>query len=241
MRRIRLTTGPAALFGAMLLVALILFLPMRAVLGWTGAGGQGLVARTVTGTVWDATLSEASLGRLPIGDLDARLSPLSLLAGRATLVLARDGGAGVPPLSGRAFVSRHGMGVDALTARVVAGTVFQPLPVDHLDLDRLTVHFQDGACESAEGRVIATLSGEVAGIGLPGSVSGNARCDAGALLLPLMSAAGTEGVALRIGGDGRYTADLSMQGRDATAIQRLEEAGFVQGPTGWRLSVQGRF
>ena len=38
MRRVRLRTGPSALFGAMLLVALIVFLPMRAALGWFGVG-----------------------------------------------------------------------------------------------------------------------------------------------------------------------------------------------------------
>ena len=62
MRRIRLTTGPAALFGAMLLVALIVFLPMRLVLGWVGLGDEGLVARAVTGTIWGAALNEARFG-----------------------------------------------------------------------------------------------------------------------------------------------------------------------------------
>ena len=51
MRRIRLKTAPAALFGAMLLVALVVFLPMRAALGWAGVGAEGFVARSVSGTI----------------------------------------------------------------------------------------------------------------------------------------------------------------------------------------------
>ena len=73
MRRIRLRTGPAALFGGMLLIALIVFLPMRAVLGWVGVGDEGLVARRVSGTIWGATLTEARFGDLALGDLHARL------------------------------------------------------------------------------------------------------------------------------------------------------------------------
>jgi general secretion pathway protein N len=240
-RRLRLSTGPAALFGAMLLVALIVFLPMRAALGWVEAGEQGLVARSVGGTIWGATLREARFGDLALGDVGARLAPLSLLAGRATIALDGPGGAGAPPLSGSAFVSRHGLGLDELTARLATGRVFAPLPVTAVDLDALTVRFEDGRCVAATGRVRATLAGEVAGIALPPSAEGTARCDAGDLLLPLASQAGTEGIALHIGGDGRYRADLSVRPTDPAAGERLAAAGFVGGPNGYALSVQGRF
>lgn len=241
MRRIRLTTGPTALFGAMLVAALIVFLPMRLVLGWAGVGDQGVVARSVSGTIWGATLSEVKFGDLAVGDLRARLSPLPLLAGRATIVMDGPGGVGAPPLSGKAFVSRSGMGVDGFTARLATGASFQPLPVSAIDLDALTVRFQDGQCVAAQGRVVAALAGESAGIALPSSVSGNARCDAGALLLPLASAGATEAIALRITGGGRYRADLSLRPADPAAIERLTASGFTAGPDGYRLSVEGRF
>ena len=246
MRRIRLRTGPAALFGAMLLIMLVIFLPMRLALGWFGAGEQGLIARRVGGTIWGATLSEARLGDLPLGDLKARLSPLPLFIGRAAIALEgrggdASGGDGAPPLTGRAFVSRHASGVDDVTARLATGGAFQPLPVTAVDLDDLTVRFEDDRCAAAEGRVRATLAGEIGGIALPGSVEGAARCEAGALLLPLASAAGTEAIALRIGGDGRYRADLSVRSTDPLAVDRLAAAGFVSGPDGYRLSVEGRF
>lgn len=240
MRRIRLTTGPAALFGAMLLIALIVFLPMRLVLGWAGAGEQGLSARQVGGTIWGARLSEARFAGLPLGDLQVRLSPLPLLIGRAAVELERPGQGGASPLSGRAFVSRYGSGVDDLTARLATGAVFRPLPVASLDLDDVTVRFEDDQCVAAEGRVTATLAGEVSGIALPPTVSGVARCDAGALLLPLAGQAGAEAVSLRLTGDGRYQADLAIRPTDPAAVERLTRSGFTAGPDGYRLSIEGR-
>lgn len=241
MRRLRLRTGPAALFGAMFAVALVVFLPMRLALGWAGAGEQGLVARAVTGSVWGATLSEAKFGDLGLGDVAARLSPWPLLVGRETLALEGPGGQGAPPLSGRAFVSRHASGVDAFTGRLATGTAFQPLPVTALDLDGVTARFEDDACTAAEGRVRATLAGDVAGVTLPPTIEGIARCDAGALLLPLASAAGTEAVNLRIFGDGRYRADLAIRPGDPAVVARLVASGFAPGPAGYALSVEGRF
>ncbi|GGB35195.1 hypothetical protein GCM10011380_25740 [Sphingomonas metalli] len=241
MRRIRLSTGPAALFGVMLLVALIVFLPMRLVLGWAGAGEEGLRARAVTGTIWGATLSEAQFGDLAVGDLRASLLPLPLVTGRAALSLEGPGAAGAPPLSGTAFVSRHGFGVGKMTGRIATGHAFDPLPVTGLDLDTLSVRFQDDQCVAAEGQVRAALAGEFAGIGVPPSVSGTARCDAGALLLPLTSPSGAEAVTLRIEGAGRYRAELSLRPADPVAAQRLEAAGFNRTNGGYGLSIEGRF
>ncbi|RZL97820.1 MAG: type II secretion system protein N, partial [Sphingomonas sp.] len=183
----------------------------------------------------------ARFGTLALGDVDARLAPLSLLIGRATIALAEPGGQGAPPLSGTAFVSRHGLGIDDLTARLVTGRVFAPLPVAAVDLDALTVRFEDGRCVAASGRVRATLAGDVAGIALPPSAEGVARCDAGDLLLPLASQAGTEAIALHLRGDGGYRADLSVRPSDPSAGERLAAAGFVGGPGGYRLSIEGRF
>ncbi len=241
MRRIRLRTGPAALFGGMLLIALIVFLPMRAVLGWVGVGDEGLVARRVSGTIWGATLTEARFGDLALGDLRARLSPLPLLVGRATIAFAGPDSVSARPLRGSASVSRHSFGVDHMTATIATGRLFAPVPVASLDLDDVSVRFRDGQCEAAEGRVRATLAGDVGGITLPQSVSGTARCDGTALLLPLASQAGTESIALRIEGAGTYRAELSLRPSDPLAVQKLEQAGFVRGPNGYRLAIEGRF
>ncbi|MBB4153035.1 general secretion pathway protein N [Sphingomonas jinjuensis] len=238
MMRLRLSTGPAALFGAMMLAALLFFLPLRLVLGWAGVGEAGLTARRVGGIVWDGRLYDARFGDLMLGDVDAGLSPLDLLIGRARITLA---GRGTQPLAGSLLVSRHVSGIDHMTASLPTGRVFAPVPVTRLDLDDVSIRFVDGRCENAEGRVRATLIGDAAGIALPGSVSGTARCEGGALLLPLASQPGTESVMLRITGEGRYTAALTLAQPDPLAAQRLAAAGFVQGPQGYRLSIEGSF
>lgn len=237
MKRIRLRTGPVALFGALMLVALIVFLPMRLVLGMVGLGEAGMSARSVTGSVWDGRLEEARFGTLPLGSLDASLSPLALLIGRARVSV--DGAADT--LHGAIVLSRHGQGIDAMTATLPTGGAFAPLPVTALVLDGVTIHFVDGSCDRAEGRVRARLVGDAAGIALPTELSGMARCDGAALLLPLASQAGTESIQLRVTGEGRYTAQLRLSPSDPAAAQRLAETGFTAGEGGYRLSIEGRF
>ena len=236
--RVRLATGRTALFGAMLVAALLAFVPLRLVLGLFGLGEQGLTARHVDGGLWGGRLVEARFGEVALGDAGARLAFWPLFLGRARVELA---GEGARPLRGALTVSRHGIGVDDFTASVLTGQLFAPLPVTALDLDEATVHFRDGQCELAEGRVRATLAGEAGGVPLPPTLSGPARCDAGALLLPLTSSAGTETATLRVFGDGRYRAEFALRQADPAIGARLERAGFISGPQGYRLAVEGRF
>lgn len=236
--RVRLATGRAALFGAMLFACLLALVPLRFALGLVGLGEQGLTARRVDGQLWSGRLVEARFGAVPLGDADARLAFWPLLLGRARVELA---GSGPRPLQGAVTVGRHGFGVDDMTASLATGPLFAPLPVTALDLDDVTVHFRDGECEQADGRIRATLAGEAGGVPLPPVLSGPARCEAGALLLPLTSAAGTESATLRVFGDGRYRAEFALRGADPATAAKLEGAGFIAGTQGYRLAAEGRF
>lgn len=239
--RLRLATRPPVLFAAMLAVALIVFLPMRLALGATGLADQGLSARRVGGTIWGGSMLEARFGDVALGDLRVSLSPLALLVGRAKLAFEGAGADGRPIL-GAATISRHAMGIDGVTASLPAATLFAPLPVTTLALEDVTVRFRDGVCEEAGGRVRAIVAGEAGGLPLPPVMTGNARCEAGALLLPMTGQGGSEAVNLRIRPDGRYTADLVLTPGDPAAAARLEQLGFVAGSGGgYRLSAQGRF
>ncbi|MEP7004664.1 MAG: type II secretion system protein N [Sphingomonas bacterium] len=240
MNRIRLKTGPLAFFGGAFVVALIALLPLRLAMGWFDLGSTGLTAREVNGSVWYGTLHEASFGGVPLGDLHAGLSPFQLLVGRARINLSGQGDA-ARPFHGAIGVTRHSFGVDDLSATLPAGNVFAPVPVSALDFDDLSVRFQDGNCEKAEGRVKATVSGDLAGISLGQGMSGTARCDAGALLLPLVSQAGTETIALRLWGTGRFRAELTVQPGDPTEIQKLVLSGFQATAKGYTLAIEGRF
>jgi general secretion pathway protein N len=239
MRRIRLTTGPTAMFGAAFIIALIAFMPMRLVLGWFGLGETGLAARAVNGSVWWGSLSGARFGDPELGDLRARLSPVQLFVGRARVTL--DGREDSRALHGAIGVSRHSVGLDDMTATLAAGNVFAPVPVSAINLDDVSVRFQDGSCQRAEGRIRATLSGDLAGIALTQGLSGTARCESGALLLPLTSQSGTESVALRLWASGRFRAELLIQPTDSTAVQKLVLSGFQASANGYRLAIEGKF
>lgn len=239
--RIALATRPRVLFLAMFAVAVIAFLPLRLALGWGGLDARGFSARSVDGSLWSGRLTEARFGELALGDLDARVSPLSLLIGRARIVLAGRDADPERRLRGTVEVARHRAAVEDASGAIVPGNAFAPLPVTALNLDGVGVRFVDGACDSAEGRVRAELSGDWLGQPLPGLVSGAARCDGGALLLPLTSAAGNEGIALRLWADGRYRVELRLAPADPVMAAKLEGAGFVADGAARMLAVEGRF
>ena len=241
MNRIRLKTGPLAFFGAVFVVALVDFLPLRLTMGWFALGDTGLAAREVQGSVWAGSMREARFGDVALGDLDAGLSPLRLLLGRARIDLSGQSAAPERHVHGAIEVSRHSFGVDAMTAMLPTGDVFAPLPVSALDLSEVSLRFRDGSCERAEGRMRAMLSGDLAGVDLGHEMSGVARCDGGALLLPLTSQAGTESAALRLWNDGRFRAELTMQPSDAADIPKLVRNGFQPATNGYLLAIEGRF
>lgn len=238
MRRIRLRTGPTALFGAIFVVALIVFLPMRLVLGWIGLGDLGLTARQVSGSVWFGELTEAQAAGFALGDLAAHVSPIQVLIGRARVGVA---GEGDQPLQGAVTLSRHSLGIDDVSTSMAGGAAFAPLPITSLDLDDVSARFKDGACDHADGRVRATLAGAIGGVPLRQAIAGTARCDGNALFLPLASTAGTESLDVRLHPDGSYAADMTMRTADPALGTKLQLAGFQPSANGYLLSVQGRF
>lgn len=200
--RLRIPARRIVLFAALLALAMLLFLPLRLVLGW--AGGP-LDAREANGSVWSGSLKEARIGPAALGDLDARLAFLPLFIGQARFEVERPSGA--PDRFVGAFsASARRTSAESVTGTVPVEGAFGALPLAALDLTDVTVRFRDDTCDRAEGLVRATLGG--APEGLPTSLSGSARCDRGALLLPLTGGAG--GVELRVFGDGRWSAAVRL-------------------------------
>ena len=241
MTRFRLTTGPLALFGAVFVLALIVLLPLRLVLGQFDLARTGFAAREASGSVWFGALREARVGSIALGDLGAALSPWPLFVGRARVDLAGHSTTTTRAIRGAVSVSRHSIGVDDMTAALPGGAVFARFPVGGLDLDDVSVRFTDGNCDKAEGRVKATLGGDIAGISMAQGLSGTARCDGGALLLPLASQAGTEQALVRVWQTGRFRAELKVKPTDPTAAQKLELSGFQPTARGHVLIVEGKF
>lgn len=237
--RIRLPLGRSLFFVCAFLFALVATLPLRLALDWLRLGERGVAAREAQGSIWLGSLSEAQLGPVALGDLTAQLRSLPLLIGRARVDLERDGEADA--LDGSATVSRHSFGIDDMNARLDFGGALAPLPIGAVELGDVTAHFTDGQCSIAEGTVRANVAGDIGGIALPGGLSGNARCDRGALLLPLTSQSGTEALNLRLFDDGRYEVELSVRPLDDVTRDRLIATGFALGASGYVLRVAGSF
>lgn len=238
---IALKTRPIALFGGMMLVALIALFPMRLALGVFGLAGEGLSAREVTGPVWWGGLNEAHYGNVALGDVSAGLSPIQLFVGRARIDVAGQEGTANAGLSGAVSFSRNTAGVDDVTATIPAGDAFAPVPVTSIALDDVSVRFRDGRCERAEGQVVASIAATMPQLNLPPTLSGNARCEGGALLVPLASQAQTESIAVTIEADGKYRAILTVRPSDPAVGVTLMGAGFRQTSAGYRMTVNGNF
>lgn len=235
--RLRLPVARSVFFLAALLLCLVALFPLRAALDWIGLDERGVSAREVKGSLWFGGLSEAGIGPVALGDVAARLRTFPLLLGHARVDLEPRGDeAG---LSLGFMLSGHGFGIEDATGRIVGGLDLGPLRLVDLDLVDLEVRFRGELCEQAAGAVTARL-GEMDGIPLPSTFSGNAKCASGSLLLPLVSQSGMERLDLRIAGDGSYRIDISTSASDAATLRLLAAAGFLPGPGGYRFALSGR-
>jgi general secretion pathway protein N len=237
--RIRLPLGRSLFFLSAFLFCLVALLPLRLALAWLGFDARGFAVREAVGNIWVGGMREAELGPVPIGDVSARLRTLPLLVGRARIDLRRPGEEG--GLKAGLTGSRHGFGLDDAEASLDTGAAFAPLPIQGLDLSGVTAHFENGVCATARGLVTARVAGSLAGLALPTSFSGEARCEGGALLLPLVSATRQERLQLELFDDGRYRIELLLAPADQTMRDRLGAAGFAASGGNYVLAAQGRF
>jgi general secretion pathway protein N len=237
--RVRLPLGRSLFFVCAFLFALIALFPLRLALDWLALDERGFAAREAKGSIWFGGLSEAQFGTVALGDLTAELRTLPLLIGRARVELRRE--EGPERFQAGASVTRHGFGIEDMTGRLDIGSAFAPLPIASLDVTDVSARFVDGQCAAAEGNVRAGVAGEVAGFALPGGLSGNARCDEGALLLPLVSQTGMEALNLRLFESGRYEVELAVRPLDDTMRDRLIGAGFLLSSNGYVLRSSGEF
>jgi general secretion pathway protein N len=239
--RVLLPIGRTLFFIFALVIALLALLPMRLALDWFNLGNRGLAAREVQGSVWYGELKEAQFGSVGLGDMHAGLRGLPLLIGRARIAMDRDNGTPEDELDGAATLTRNSFGFDDVDGRLQLAGALGPLPLTQIDLGDVTARFESGQCVEAAGTVRAAVSGDVAGVALPGGLTGAVRCDAGALLLPLTSQSGMESLELRLFGDGRYRALVGVRSTDPTLRDRMAAAGFAVTASGYAMNVDGRF
>lgn len=213
----------AALFTS----ALIVLLPLRLVLAL--AMPDTVTARSVEGSVWSGRIADLNAGPLPLGTLAAGLEPLPLLIGRPQFVLSREG------FSAKVAPSRL---ADA-NGSVVLPDGLGGLTVTSLGFGDLSVVMDGGRCSDAQG----TLSLTLASLGplLPDAItlSGKVRCEKGALVVPMRGPQGMERMTLKLTGDGRWQADLTLTGLPPETADALKSSGFDPRPGGVGIRTGG--
>lgn len=221
------------------LFAMLALFPLRLAFNMLALQENGLAARAIHGSVWWGQIEQLTLGGVPLGNVEARLSPVQLLVGRARMDFSRQRGA-PDDLKGAVGVNTSSFGLDDVTAHLGVGGLFAPLPVTGFDFDDLSVRFADGACARAEGRLKARMNPAVQGLNLSQGLSGEAVCDGNALLLPLVSQSGMESMRMRIEANRNFHAEMLIRTSDPALSADLLKNGFVRRGGALALTIRGR-
>ena len=218
------------------LLALLVFMPLRTIFG-----GPGLSARKVDGIIWDGSIRDLRVGRVSIGDVNARLHFWPLFLGQAQISLSRGDAAFAPGVSGKVARRIGGFEVRNFKATLPVGQLFAPLPAENIELQDFSARFIFCRCAEAGGNVRLTLGNSVPGLDLSNGLLAKPRCDRGQLLIPLLSQSAMEHVDIRIAGDGTYTAKIVLEGDRIEQAAPLALAGFRPAAGGYRMVRKGRF
>jgi general secretion pathway protein N len=221
---------------AALAVAVIIFMPLRTIVA-----GDGVTARKVDGIIWDGSIRDLRLGKLPVGDVNARLLFVPLFMGRAEILLSRGNAQFVPGISGSVSRGLNGVSVNNLSATLPVGTLFAPFPAENIQFEGVSARFAAGRCIEASGQVRLTLSDTMPGLNLQNGMLGQPRCDGAQLLLPLVSQSAMERADIRLSADGSYTVTAMLNGDRGDQAAALNLAGFRSVAGGYRLVQKGRF
>ena len=236
---VRQRWGVAALLLALVLI--VATFPMRLALAWSGAPDAGVTAREVRGSVWSGELIEARLGALPLGTVQASLSPLALLGGDTELVFSRtDQRLGA--LAGRLHGSNP-RGVSDVNGTTTMSGGLGMIPVDSIRFEGATLRFDARRrCTSASGRIQLAVSAPIAGLDLSRGLAGPLSCADGRAQAALASQSGMERLTLSFDGSGAYRARLAINvDRDPAMAAALATLGFKAGSGGFVLATTGRF
>ena len=228
--------GHVLALAATLGVCLVIFIPLRAVVG-----GEGVTARKVEGIIWDGSVRDLRLGTLPVGDVNARLLIWPLFLGRAELLVSRGDAPLAPGITASVSRGIGGMSVHDLNATLPVGSLLAPFPAENIQFEGFSARFAAGRCIEAGGQVRLTLSDSVPGLNLQNGMLGKPRCDGARLLLPLVSQSGMERADIRLSADGTYTIAVTLDANRGDQAALLNLSGFRPVAGGYRLVQKGRF
>ncbi len=219
----------------LLLAALLVFMPLRTIFG-----GPGLSARKVEGIIWDGSVRDLRVGRVGVGDVNARLHFWPLLIGRAQISLSRGDAPLAPGVTGSVIRRIGGFEVKDFKATLPVQALLAPLPAENIELQDFSARFIAGRCAEAGGNVRLTMSNTIPGLDLSNGLLATPRCEGGQLLVPLMSQSAMERVTIRFSGDGSYNATVFLEGDRPEQAALLMLAGFRAVAGGYRMVRKGR-
>jgi general secretion pathway protein N len=232
-------TRPRLWIAAVVLLALLVFTPLRFATGLIGLGDGAVSARSASGLIWAGRLDQARVAGLDLGTLDVGLHPLPLALGRARIGFERSEGNGAP-LSGAIESGIGRRGFDGVTGSLPGGNI-GGLPVESIAFDNARLLFVDGQCREAGGRVTLTLGLSIAGLELRNGLSGDLRCEGREAAVTLAGQSGLERLTLTVDADGKYVARLGVQSADPLLGAALSAAGFGTTAEGYVRTMRGRF
>ncbi|WP_417490578.1 type II secretion system protein N [Maricaulis sp.] len=223
-----------------LLVGLVVFLPLKLVLGLAGPG-LDLSRAEIHGTVWNGSVRGARISGQPLRRVQIRLHPLALFTGRARAdwVITDPGlrGRGQAAIDGRGDWSvshaRLAASPDRLGIRPIPGlteTALVDISIERLD-------YRGGACAQAAGEISASIPGGQAqafGVALP-DMTGPVQCRDGrlAVLVSGESADMTvEAEALVASASSEW--QIGVETANPDLANALAFSGFVQTANIWR-------
>lgn len=219
----------------LLLVAFGAFIPLRTVVS-----GDQITARKVEGIIWDGSIRDLRLNKVPIGDVNARVKFLPLLLGRVEIALSRGDAPFAPGINGSVTKRFGGISIDRFNATLPIGALFEPLPVEDIILQDFSARFSGGRCAEASGGVRMTLTKAIPGLDLSNGLLAKPRCDRGQLLIPLLSQSATEHVDIRLSADGSYSVIILLEGDNSENAGTLSLAGFRKSARGFQMTKRGR-
>ncbi|WP_353216185.1 type II secretion system protein N [Sandarakinorhabdus sp.] len=205
------------------------FLPARLLLP-----SPPLSAANVAGSVWHASLTDAAVGSVGLGQVDLIVEPAALLRGRLQWRIAGNIPGGI---AGQIWQSPTGGGSEAISG-TISGAALPGLPLAAISLADAAVTLDiAGRCRSASGQISTGLAAALAG---QSSLSGALRCDGSVLLLPMASPDGRVRLDVRIMARG-WQAELAVAGAAPAETLALAAAGFGRRGSDVLLIREGRW
>ncbi|MGB7406300.1 MAG: type II secretion system protein N [Pacificimonas sp.] len=226
--RLRLQFGRAALFVAMLAIALVATIPLGGALSRLDAGRLGMSAADAGGSIWFGRLDDMRIGPAALGDVEMRLSLWRLFTGEARFDLFDGDG---DEISGAIDFHAGGVGFHDISLSA-------PLNLSsygasgQLVLADLSADLSRASCDRASG----TASLSLAFPELATTLTGAPICEGETLLLRMTDGADIA-LDIVVSSLGLESATLTVAGADLGSTNILPGGAYDQQAGGYTLSL----